>query len=51
MLGPMAQIVRPFVSAEGLARLEAIVADRTRAQKDVARARMILGSGRVAERR
>ena len=42
--GPMAQIVCPLVSAEDRARLEAIVADRNRAQKHVARARIILGS-------
>jgi len=41
---PMAQIVCPVVSAEDRARLEAIVADRNRAQKHVARARIILGS-------
>jgi transposase len=40
----MAQIVCPLVSAEDRARLEAIVADRNRAQKHVARARIILGS-------
>jgi transposase len=40
----MAQIVRPLVSAADRARLEAIVADRNRAQKHVARARIILGS-------
>ncbi len=40
----MAQNVCPFVSAEDRARLEAIVADRNRAQKHVARARIILGS-------
>src|SRR4029450_12322731 len=40
----MAQIVCPWVSAEDRARLEAIVADRNRAQKHVARARIILGS-------
>ena len=34
----------PLVSAEDRARLEAIVADRNRAQKHVARARIILGS-------
>ena len=33
-----------MVSAEDRARLEAIVADRNRAQKHVARARIILGS-------
>jgi transposase len=41
----MAQIVCPLVSAEDRARLEAIIADRNRAQKHVARARIILGSG------
>jgi transposase len=52
----MAQKVCPLVSAEDRARLEAIVADRNRAQKHVARARIILGSAarlpvaRVAER-
>jgi transposase len=48
----MAQIVCPVVSAEDRARLEAIVADRNRAQKHVARAQIILGSadrGSVAE--
>ena len=40
----MAQNVCPLVSAEDRARLEAIVADRNRAQKHVARARIILGS-------
>jgi len=48
----MAQIVCPVVSAEDRARLEAIVADRNRAQKHVARARIILGSAerlKVAE--
>jgi transposase len=40
----MAQIVCPVVSAEDRARLEAVVADRNRAQKHVARARIILGS-------
>ncbi len=40
----MAQIVCPVVSAEDRARLEAIVADRNRAQKHVARARIILAS-------
>jgi transposase len=40
----MAQIVCPLVSAAERARLEAIVADRNRAQKHVARARIILGS-------
>jgi transposase len=42
--GLMAQIVCPLVSAEDRARLEAIVGDRNRAQKHVARARIILGS-------
>ena len=42
--GCMAQIVCPLVSAEDRARLEAIVADRNRAQKHVARARIILHS-------
>jgi Homeodomain-like domain len=48
----MAQMVCPLVSAEDRARLEAIVADRNRAQKHVARARIILGSAdrlKVAE--
>jgi Homeodomain-like domain len=40
----IAQIVCPLVSAEDRARLQAIVADRNRAQKHVARARIILGS-------
>ena len=40
----MAQTVCPLVSADDRARLEAIVADRNRAQKHVARARIILGS-------
>ncbi|MGH2618574.1 MAG: IS630 family transposase [Thermomicrobiales bacterium] len=40
----MAQIVCPWVSAADRARLEAIVADRNRAQKHVARARIILHS-------
>ena len=40
----MAQITCPLVSAEDRARLEAIVADRNRAQKHVARARIILHS-------
>ena len=45
----MAQIVCPVVSVEDRARLEAIVADRNRAQKHVARARIILGSaGRLS---
>jgi transposase len=40
----MAQIVCPLVAVEDRARLEAIVADRNRAQKHAARARIILGS-------
>ena len=40
----MAQTACPLVSAEDRARLEAIVADRNRAQKHAARARIILGS-------
>jgi transposase len=40
----MAHLVCPWVSAADRARLEAIVADRNRAQKHVARARIILGS-------
>jgi hypothetical protein len=40
----MAQTMCPLVSAEDRGRLEAIVADRNRAQKHVARARIILGS-------
>jgi transposase len=40
----MAQIICPLVSVDDRARLEAIVADRNRAQKHVARARIILGS-------
>jgi transposase len=40
----MAQIVCPLVSAVDRARLEAIVADRNRAQKHVARARIVLAS-------
>jgi transposase len=40
----MAHIVCPLVSAADRARLEAIVADRNRAQKHVARARIILAS-------
>jgi transposase len=40
----MAQIVCPLVSVADRARLEAIVADRNRAQKHVARARIILAS-------
>ena len=38
----MAQSVCPLISAEDRARLEAIVADRNRAQKHVARARLVL---------
>jgi hypothetical protein len=38
--GRMAQIVCPLVSAEDRARLEAIVADRNRAQKHVVRAKL-----------
>jgi transposase len=44
MTGGMAQIVCPLVSAADRARLEAIVADRNRAQKHVARARTILAA-------
>jgi hypothetical protein len=40
----MAQTVCPVVSAQDRARLEVIVADRNRAQKHAARARIILGS-------
>ena len=40
----MAQTLCPLVSAEDRARLEAIVADRNRPQKHVARARIILYS-------
>jgi transposase len=40
----MAHLICPVVSAEDRARLEAIVADRNRAQKYVARARIILTS-------
>jgi transposase len=40
----MAQLVCPLVSAEDRTRLEAIVADRNRTQKHVARARIILAS-------
>ncbi len=40
----MAQVVCPWVSVADRARLEAIVADRNRTQKHVARARIILGS-------
>jgi transposase len=40
----MSHEVCPLVSAADRARLEAIVADRNRAQKHVARARIILGS-------
>jgi transposase len=43
-IGWMAQVVCPWVSATDRARLEAIVADRNRAQKHVARARIVLGS-------
>ena len=47
--GRMAQNVCPLVSVGDRARLEAIAADRNRAQKHVARARVILGSAeRVA---
>ena len=42
--GRMAQIVCPLVSAEDRARLEAIVADRNRAQKHATRARIVLHS-------
>jgi transposase len=42
-VGSMAQVVCPWVSAADRARLAAIVADRDRAQKHVARARVILG--------
>jgi Homeodomain-like domain len=42
--GSMAQIVYPLVSAADRARLEAIIGDRNRAQKHVARARIILAS-------
>jgi transposase len=42
--GSMAQIVCPLVSAEDRACLEAIVGDRNRAQKHVARAQIILAS-------
>src|ERR671913_476957 len=42
--GRMAQTVCPLVSVEDRARLEAIVADRNRAQKHVLRARIILAS-------
>jgi len=38
----MAQFVCPLISADDRARLEAIVADRNRAQKHVARARLVL---------
>jgi transposase len=41
----MAQIVCPLVSAADRTRLEAIVADRNRAQKHVIRARIVLHSG------
>ena len=40
----MAQDVCPLVSAEDRARLEAIVADRNRAQKHVTRARIVLAA-------
>ena len=40
----MVQPVCLVVSAEDRARLEAIVADRNRSQKHVARARIVLGS-------
>jgi transposase len=40
----MAHVVCPLLSAADRARLEAIVADRNRAQKHVARARIILGA-------
>ena len=40
----MAHLVCPFVSAADRAHLEAIVGDRNRAQKHVARARIILAS-------
>jgi transposase len=43
-VGPMAQDVCSWVSAEDRARLEAIVGDRNRAQMHVARARIILHS-------
>jgi transposase len=39
---PMAQSVCPWISARDRARLEAIVADRNRSQKHVARARLVL---------
>ena len=42
--GHMAQTVCPLVSAEDRTRLEAIVADRNRAQKHVLRARIVLHS-------
>jgi hypothetical protein len=42
--GRMARIVCPLVSVEDCARFETIVADRNRAKKHVARARIILGS-------
>src|ERR687891_1010365 len=42
--GGMAHLVCPWVSAADRARLEAIVTDRNRAQKHVARARIILHS-------
>jgi transposase len=40
----MAQTLCPLVSAEDRACLQAIVADRNRIQKHVARARVVLGS-------
>jgi len=50
-VGRMAQDVCPLISAEDRARLEAIVADRNRAQKHVARARIILHSAeRLSDR-
>jgi transposase/transposase-like protein len=39
---PMAQSVCPWISARDRARLEAVVADRNRSQKHVARARLVL---------
>ena len=51
MLGSMAQIVCPWVSAEDRARLEAIVGDRNRAQKQGGAGSDHLGLGRPAERR
>jgi hypothetical protein len=44
MLGAWLRFVCPLVSAADRAHLEAIVADRDRAQKHVARARIILAS-------